>query len=121
MFRVHAVRGVSAVAVGLALTAPAEMARAQSRQALPPVDVEAPKPTTKRVAKKPVEHAAVASRAAPKPANSSPAVQPAPAVSASIDGGGVQASYGTPPAKERYQLPQERSEEHTSELQSHVN
>src|SRR5690242_2011781 len=107
MFRVHAVRGVSAVAVGLALTAPAEMARAQSRQALPPVDVEAPKPTTKRVAKKPVEHAAVASRAAPKPANSSPAVQPAPAVSASIDGGGVQASYGTPPAKERYQLPQE--------------
>jgi iron complex outermembrane recepter protein len=107
MLRVHAVRGMGAVAMGLALVTPEQVARAQSGQALPPVNVEAPKPTTKRAAKKPVQHVAVVSRTAPKPASNPPVEQPAPAASPSIDGGGVQASYGTPPIKQRYQLPQE--------------
>src|SRR5690349_15191624 len=107
MLRVHAVRGVGALAMGMVLIAPSEMARAQSGQALPPVNVEAPRTATKRAAKKPAQPVAVASRVAPKPASSPPSEQPAVSVPATIDGGGVQASYGTPPIKERYQLPQE--------------
>src|SRR6185437_7639223 len=107
MSRVHALRGVSAVAMGLALVAPERMARAQSGQALPPVTVEAPKQTVKRAAKKPVQRTVAERRNAPKPASVPPAEQPAPTASANIDGGGVNASYGTPPIKQRYQLPQE--------------
>jgi iron complex outermembrane receptor protein len=107
MSRVNALRGVSAVAIGLALMAPERMARAQSGQALPPVTVEAPKQAANRATKKPVRRTVAERRTVPKPASAPSAEQPAPAVSANIDGGGVQASYATPPIKERYQLPQE--------------
>src|SRR5436305_12143620 len=54
MSRIHALCGVSAVAVGLALVAPVRMAGAQDAvQTLPPVTVEAPAPAravTKREA-----------------------------------------------------------------------
>ncbi len=54
MSRIHALCGVSAVAVGLALVAPVRMAAAQDAvQTLPPVTVEAPAPAravTKREA-----------------------------------------------------------------------
>jgi iron complex outermembrane recepter protein len=52
MSRVHALRGVSAAAVGLALVAPVRMASAQSAdQPLPPITVEAPDPTRAKPAK----------------------------------------------------------------------
>ncbi len=82
-----------------------QLAAVRSDTELPAVTVEAPKPAVRRAPKKPAEHAAVAPRAAPKPAE--PPQQPAPVVSSNIDGGGVNASYGTPPLKQRYQLPQE--------------
>ncbi len=82
-----------------------QLAAVRSDTELPAVTVEAPKPAVRRAPKKPAEHAAVAPRPAPKPAE--PPQQPAPVVSSNIDGGGVNASYGTPPIKQRYQLPQE--------------
>jgi iron complex outermembrane recepter protein len=114
MPRVHALRGVSAIAVLLAQIALARMADAQGNQVaavqsgkteLPAVTIEAPRPAVKRAPKKPAQHAAAAPRRAPKPAE--PPAQPAPVVSSNIDGGGVNASYGAPPLKQRYQLPQE--------------
>jgi len=113
MFRVHALCGVSVFAILLAQIGPARMAHAQSGplaavqsdKELPPVTVEAPRPAIKRAARKPAQRAAVVARPAPKPAE--PPSQPAPVVPASVDGGGVNASYGTPPIKQRYQLPQE--------------
>jgi iron complex outermembrane receptor protein len=114
MSRIHALCGVSAIAILLAPIVPAPIAHAQSGQVaavrsdqkeLPAVTVEAPRPAVKRAAKKPAQHTAAVPRPAPKPAEPPP--QPAPAVSAAVDGGGVNASYGTPPLKQRYQLPQE--------------
>ena len=114
MSRVHALCGVSAIAILLAQIAGARTADAQSSQVaavqggekeLPAVTVEAPNQAARRAAKKPAQHTAAAPRPAPKPAKPPP--QPAPAVSSNIDGGGVNASYGTPPIKQRYQLPQE--------------
>jgi iron complex outermembrane recepter protein len=51
MSRIHALRGVSALAVGLALVAPSRMASAQNGQALPPVSIEAPAPARPKPAK----------------------------------------------------------------------
>jgi iron complex outermembrane receptor protein len=66
MLRVHAVRGVSAVAVGLALMAPTETARAQTGQVLPPVNVEAPKQTARSKPAKPKSQtAAIRQRVTP--------------------------------------------------------
>jgi iron complex outermembrane receptor protein len=92
----------------IALSAPFNVAFAQSNQnALPPVTVQAPpKAVAKRPAKKPSERVAAARRRTPKPIAA--AEQPSkPAVSPAIDGGGVNASYGTPPVVARFQLPQE--------------
>src|SRR6185312_458375 len=51
MSPVHALRGVSAVAMGLALMAPAGRASAQSPAPLPPVSVEAPVPSRAKPAR----------------------------------------------------------------------
>jgi iron complex outermembrane receptor protein len=104
MFRIRALCGASAIAIGLSL--PASGAKAQnSEKPLPPVTVEAPQQATKR-AKKPAQRTAAVVRRVPKPAGPPP--QPsAPAVSSNIDGGGINASYGTPEAKQRYSLPQQ--------------
>jgi iron complex outermembrane recepter protein len=112
---------VGAAAVGLALLTPYQMARAQSGQVLPPVSVEAPKQTANRAAKKPVQRAAAARRAAPKLASAPPAEQPVRAVSANIDGGGVQGSYETPPIKQRYQLPQEAYSITSKQIEQTIN
>ena len=102
MFRRHALTGVSVIAMELALLAPA--ANAQGGQnVLPPVVVQAPHEPPPRAVRKPSEHALAVRRNQPKPA---PAPS-APAVPANIDGGGVNASFGTPPAVARFQLPQE--------------
>ncbi|WP_213772527.1 TonB-dependent receptor [Bradyrhizobium sp. dw_78] len=104
MFRLHALGGVSAVALQAALAACAGAARAQSsQQALPPVTVEAPKASIKRVAKKP-ERAASLRRRELQPAAVPPRHLPVVVVSTE---GGANASLGTPPIKQRFQLPQE--------------
>src|SRR5277367_6337276 len=104
MLRIHALTGVSVIAMALALLAPA--ANAQSGQnLLPPVVVQAPREPPPRAVRKPSERAVAVRRNQPKPATA-PA-PPAPAVSANIDGGGVNASFGTPPAVVRFQLPQQ--------------
>jgi iron complex outermembrane receptor protein len=77
-----------------------------SENSLPPVSVDAPSQATpKRAAKKPGENVAVDQRRAPKQA-ATPR-QPKPAISVTIETGGVNTSYGTPPAVARFQLPQQ--------------
>src|SRR5580704_12393035 len=104
MFRLHALRGVSVVALQAALLAPVAVANAQDAaqgvasdngQALPPVTVEAPKAPVKRVAPKPGERVAARRRPTAAPAQPS---QNRPVVV--VDGGSnSQGSLSTPPAK----------------------
>src|SRR5215469_7483821 len=69
MYRVHALGGVSAVAIPLALLAPADFARAQEQsQVLPPVTVEAPHQQPRAVRKPVVRTAATVARRPQKPA-----------------------------------------------------
>jgi iron complex outermembrane receptor protein len=75
MSRVHALCGVSAVAVGLALVAAARLASAQNAgQVLPPVAVQAPTPARAKPAKPRIRTASVARQV--KPARA-PALAPA--------------------------------------------
>jgi iron complex outermembrane recepter protein len=108
MSKVCALWGASALAMEIALLAPFKPAYAQSNDnTLPPVSVQAPpKAIAKRTAKKPGERVAVVRRRTPKPVAAAEQ-PPKPAVSPGIDGGGVNASYGTPPVVARFQLPQE--------------
>ena len=104
MFRLHAAKGVSVVALQVALAAPATVASAQnSGQPLPPVTVDAPRVAVKRIARKPAERTALprrqAERAAPAPDRPLPVV--------GVDGGSANASLSTPPIKQRFALPQE--------------
>lgn len=106
MSRISALGGVSAIAMSVAaLPLPTSIVRAQTDQAntLPPVVVHAPHVTLRPKNRNPV---AAAAQHAPKPAAPAALLQQ-PTVSANIDGGGVKASYGTPPVVARYQLPQE--------------
>src|ERR1700722_6137970 len=108
MSKVCALCGASALAMEIALIAPFNPACAQSNDnTLPPVTVQAPpKAIAKRAGKKPGERVAVVRRRTPKPVAAAEQ-PPKPAVSPGIDGGGVNASYGTPPVVARFQLPQE--------------
>jgi iron complex outermembrane receptor protein len=108
MSKVCALCGASALAMEIALMAPFNPAYAQSNDnTLPPVTVQAPpKVIAKRAVKKPGERVVVERRRAPKPVATAEQ-PPKPAVSPGIDGGGVNASYGTPPVVARFQLPQE--------------
>jgi iron complex outermembrane recepter protein len=104
MFRLHALAGVSVVAVQVALLAPATVANAQgSDQALPPVTVDAPKAPARRV-RKPGESAAVQRR---PPTVATAREQHRPVVVINTEGSGASASLETPPIKQRFQLPQE--------------
>lgn len=108
MNRKFALLGASSIAIGIVSLVSVEGALAQSAsQQLPPVSVDAPKQTARRAVNRPARRAATVVRVAPKPNPKPPAEQPPAAASANIDGGGVQGSYGTPPIKQRYQLPQE--------------
>jgi iron complex outermembrane receptor protein len=123
MFRLHALRGVSVVALQAALLAPAAEANAQaaapdSGQALPPVTIEAPKPPIKRVAPKPGEHVATRRRPVATPAQ--PPKQNPPVVV--VDGGNTtNGSLSTPPIKERFALPQESYSITAKEIEETIN
>jgi len=100
--------GASSIAIGIATFASPDLVLAQTAtQTLPSVVIEAPKQAANRAAKRQGQRNAAMKRVAPNRGTPPPAEQPAPAASASIDGGGVNASYGTPPVVARYQLPQE--------------
>jgi len=105
MFRLHALAGVSVVAVQVALLAPATVANAQSGEnVLPPVTVDAPPAPVRRV-RKPGGTAALARRT-PSAATAVERQRPVVAV-VNAEGSGANASLGTPPIKQRFQLPQE--------------
>jgi iron complex outermembrane receptor protein len=106
MFRLHARRGVSVVAVQMALLAPATAAMAQnSDRVLPPVTIDAPQTPVRHTARRPGEQSAAnrrpAQRAAPVPERN------VPVVVVDTTGFGANASLGTPPAVTRFSLPQE--------------
>src|ERR1700748_1145860 len=100
MFRVHAVRGVSAAAIGLALAAPPETASAQGGQALPPVTVDAaqsqPRIARRNAARNSAAPARRTQTRAPPPARIYVPAAPEPS-----------ASLGPPAAVTRFQLPQQ--------------
>jgi iron complex outermembrane receptor protein len=103
MSRLHALCGLSAVALELALMTQTSSAQAQAgNNVLPPVTVDAPK--IHRAAPKPSGRVSVARRRPERPA-AAPERQ-APVV-AETQGEGSTASPGTPPAVARFQLPQE--------------
>ena len=79
------------------------MTRAQTAERpLPPVTVEAPNQRQAvRPARKPAQRTAAASR------RKKPVAAASHPVLAQSDGGGVNASFGTPPIKQRFQLPQQ--------------
>ncbi len=105
MFRLHALAGVSVVAVQVALLAPATVANAQSgANVLPPVTVAAPPAPVRRV-RKPGEQATL-KRRTPSVATAVERHRPVVAV-VNSEGSGGNASLGTPPIKQRFQLPQE--------------
>ena len=126
MFRLHALRGVSVVALQAALLAPVAVANAQdaaqgtapdSGQALPPVTVQAPKPAPRRVAAKPGEHVAARRKPAAAPSQSA---QNRPVVV--VDGGSTTSgSLSTPPAKQRFALPQESYSITAKEIEETIN
>jgi iron complex outermembrane receptor protein len=104
MFRLHALRGVSVVALQVAGIVPATVVYGQSdEKALPPVTIDAPQ--AKRAAKKPAQEAAPlrprAQRTAAAPERHSPVVV------IQTEGSGANTSLGTPPVKQRFGLPQE--------------
>ena len=106
MSKVCALCGACALAMEIALIAPFNPVYAQSNDnTLPPVTVQAPNQRQIVQPAKPARRTTVASR------RKKPVVTaeqpPKPAVSPGIDGGGVNASYGTPPVVARFQLPQE--------------
>jgi len=105
MSRIHALGGVSVLAMELVLLQPATVAFAQENKELPPVTVEAPRAPTARPARKPTQRAAAIGSRAAKPVAVSQRSEPV-VESRNIDGGGVKASLEAPAAKQRYQLPQ---------------
>jgi iron complex outermembrane recepter protein len=105
MFRLHALGGVSVVALQVALLAPATVANAQSSEkALPPVTIDAPQAPARRAARRPGEQAASLKRRTRRAATAPERHLP---VIVSSEGSGANASLGTPPIKQRLQLPQE--------------
>jgi iron complex outermembrane recepter protein len=106
MFRVLALSSAGMAAAGSALLAPTGIAYGQSGgNALPSVTVEAPQHDIKRGPKEPGQRAAALKRRALQSAAAPSANRPVVIVTA--DSGGVNATYRTPPAVERFQLPQQ--------------
>jgi iron complex outermembrane receptor protein len=99
MSRFHALRGVSVVALQVALSAPMGVANAEDgERVLPPVTIDAPRAPIRRVARKPDARSAAIKRRSPE--------RQAPVVVANT-GSGANASLGTPPVVARFQLPQQ--------------
>ncbi|MBR0715767.1 TonB-dependent receptor [Bradyrhizobium liaoningense] len=100
MLRVHALCGVSAVAIQAALLAPTSGAFAQgSEKELPAVTVDAPG-EARKLAQRPIV-------ARPRVSRSTPANRPNTVVVVNPVGGATRASLATPSAVARYQLPQQ--------------
>jgi iron complex outermembrane receptor protein len=105
MYRLHALGGVSVVALQLVLPAAATIANAQSSEkVLPPVTIDAPE-AARRAAPKPADRTAAVRRRTPKTATAPERHIPVVVVNAT--GSGADASLGTPPIKQRFGLPQE--------------
>src|SRR4029077_9028651 len=103
MSRLHALCGVSAVALELALMTQTSPVQAQSgNNVLPPVTVDAPR--VHRAAPKPSGRASVARRRPERPIATP---EPQAPVVADTQGGGSTSSLGPPQAVTRFQLPQE--------------
>jgi len=119
MLRFHAFAGVSVVAIQLALLAPAGIANAQSSQTeLPAVTIDAPQAPARRAARKPSRP-----EAGPRPTQRTAAAseRQLPVVVITTEGGGGAASPGTPPVKQRYQLPQTSESITAKDIQEKVN
>jgi iron complex outermembrane receptor protein len=105
MFRYHAAGGVSVAALGMALSAPATVANAQSAESvLPPVTIDSPQTPARSAARKPGQHAGSPKRRTQRTAVPERRI---PVVVLNAEGSGANASLGTPPIKQKYQLPQE--------------
>ena len=104
MLRLHALCGVSALAIQAALLASTGGASAQTRE-LPPVSVDAPRlaPST---ARKPASRTAGARTRSAKRSNMTQLSAPAVATDGS-GAGAVHGAFDTPAAVARYQLPQQ--------------
>ena len=114
MLRVHALFGVSAVAVQAALLASTGTALAESSDnVLPPVTVEAPR-SRPQAARKPARRSAAKPRAVPSAAANQPRLVVYPQ-----DPG--RASLGTPEAVARYQLPQRSFSVTANEVEETIN
>lgn len=101
MFQRHAFSGVGALVVFAAIAADRAYADHEPGHVLPPVTVDAPKPRAAVRPKKPQSTNAAAQRTRPAAASR----QQLPRVVVETAGRGP-ASAGTPPIKQRYQLPQ---------------
>jgi iron complex outermembrane recepter protein len=119
MSRLHALGGVSAAALQVALLAPITPANAQSSgQLLPSVTVEAPKVAKKRVAPKPGEH--VAART-PRPVAAPSQNRPVVVVDGGNSAANANGSLSTPPIKQRFALPQESYSITAKEIEETIN
>jgi iron complex outermembrane recepter protein len=104
MFRYRALNSASTLVLCGALSAIPSMVIAQTPNSkLPPVTVEAPNQRPAIRAPKQPQQRVVSAARRKKPVATAAAKPPA----AQGDGGGANASLGTPPIKQRFQLPQE--------------
>jgi iron complex outermembrane receptor protein len=119
MFRRHALAGVSVLALQLALLASANVAHAQGEeQVLPPVTIDAPAPA-RRAVRKPAPRPASGRRQSQRPA-AAPAERQLPVLVVNAEGSGP-AVPGTPPIKQRYQLPQTSESVTAKDIQEKIN
>ena len=118
MFRYRALSSASTLVLCSALSAIPSVIRAQTAdRTLPPVTVEAPSQRQAvQPAKKPPQRAATASRRK-QPVATAAAVAPA----VESDGSGLKASLGTPPVKQRFQLPQESYSITSKQIEETIN
>jgi iron complex outermembrane receptor protein len=117
MFRRHVLAGVSVVALQVVLLVPATIAKANHH--LPEIKVDAPA-AIKRAVRAPTPRQAATRRQARRPAAPQAPKQQA-VIAANSEGSGANASPGTPPIKEKYQLPQTSASITAQEIQQKIN
>lgn len=117
MFRRHALAGVSVLALQVVLLAPGTIAKANHH--LPEIKVDAPT-AIKHAVSKPAPRPTQGRRQARRPAAPT-APKQQPVVALDTEGGGANASLGTPPIKEKYQLPQTSASITAQEIQQKIN
>ncbi len=118
MFRYRASCGASTLVLCSALSAIPSVTRAQTAgRQLPPVTIEAPSERHVVQPTKRPEHRAAAAARRNKPAATVAANSPA----VESDSSGLKASLGTPPLKQRYQLPQESYSITSKQIEETIN